>query len=113
MPKVTFVKEKHTIEVPEGAILRDEALKAGIALHRGFRRMANCRGHGTCATCRVLVTNGMENLSPKRSWERCRLGVSWVAIGFEDQMRLACQTKVYGDIEVETQPRLHQGKPFW
>src|SRR5690554_1143074 len=36
MPIVKFVKEKKEIEVPEGANLRSEALKAGIYVNQGF-----------------------------------------------------------------------------
>ena len=63
MPKVVFIKEKRELEVPEGANLRDEAVKAGIQVNfeaidtpTGFLgRYLNCRGLGLCGTCRVLV----------------------------------------------------------
>ena len=49
MPIVKFVKEKKEIEVPEGANLRAEAVKAGINLNQGFNgfgasinKFANC-----------------------------------------------------------------------
>ena len=35
MPLVKFVKDKKEIEVPEGAVLRTEAIKAGINLNCG------------------------------------------------------------------------------
>jgi len=43
--------------------------------------------------------------------ERCRFKyvpdpVMMAYIGHEDTMRLACQTRVTGDIEVETQPKM-------
>ena len=55
MPSVKFFNEDKTIEVPAGANLRAEALKAGINVYRRRHRILNCRGHGTCGTCRVLV----------------------------------------------------------
>ena len=114
MPKVKFVNENKTIDVAEGANLRDEALKAGIDVYRWRHKVVNCHGHGTCGTCRVLIRKGMENTSPESRWERFRLGISMVSIGFEDQMRLSCQTKVLGDIEVETRPPLNMsGEKFW
>jgi ferredoxin len=114
MPKVKFINEHVTIEVPEGANLREEAMKNGIQVYRGLRRFVHCRGHGSCAMCRVLVHQGMENASPKSWWERFRLGISMVSIGFEDKMRLSCQTRVMGDLEVETQPPLNMsGEKFW
>jgi ferredoxin len=114
MPKVTFVKEKRDIEVPAGANLRQEALKAGIQLYPGLSRIFNCRGLGSCGTCRVHVKKGMENLSPKGFKERLRLALSMFAIGHENEVRLACQTKVLGDCAVETQPEFNLwGENFW
>jgi ferredoxin len=55
----------------------------------------------------VLVTKGMENTSPKGLLESGRRGVSLAYIGNESTMRLACQTKVEGDITVTTCPPLN------
>jgi ferredoxin len=55
----------------------------------------------------VLVTKGMENTSPKGILESARLAVSLAAIGNEQTMRLACQTRVEGDITVTTCPPLN------
>src|ERR1700736_5857222 len=81
MPKVTFVNEKCDIEVPEGANLREEALKAAIQVNfqpgpgmETLSRYLHCRGHGTCGSCLVLVKKGLENLTPKSGWEKFRLG---------------------------------------
>lgn len=114
MPTVRFVNENREIEVPEGANLRQEALKAGINVYRLRHRWTNCRGKGLCATCRVIIRKGMENTSPMGSRERARLKASMVYVGNEDKMRLSCMTKVHGDIEVETQPALNLfGERFW
>jgi hypothetical protein len=55
----------------------------------------------------------MENASPMGMWEKFRFYnplpdplPSMAYIGNEDSMRLACQTRVLGDLEVETGPRL-------
>lgn len=105
MPKIKFVNEKTEIEVPEGANLRKEARKAGIMLYPGLARFFNCRGLGSCGTCRVLISDGtLDKASPKGIKERIRLAVSWFQIGHEKNMRLACQTKVMGDLEVTTRP---------
>ncbi len=60
MPKITFVNDKKEIEVLAGANLREEALKAGVEVYSGLDKYLNCRGHGLCGTCRVLVKAGME-----------------------------------------------------
>jgi 2Fe-2S ferredoxin len=118
MPKVVFVNEKKEIEVPAGANLRDEAIKAGItvnfAMGSALLGKLNCLGHGTCATCKVLVKKGMENLSPPGPWERFRLWTLMSAIGHEDEMRLACRVQVNGDCTIETNPPFNlSGENFW
>ena len=107
MPKITFANEKKEIQVPEGANLRQEALQAGVALYPGVHKVLNCHGFGSCGTCRVLITKGMENCSSKGIIEGARLGVSLAYIGNEETMRLACQTRVNGDITVTTCPPLN------
>lgn len=107
MPTITFTSEKKEIQVPAGANLRKEALRAGVQLYPGVHKFLNCHGFGQCGSCRVLITKGMENTSRKGLLESARLAVSLAAIGNEDKMRLACQTKVNGDITVETKPPLN------
>jgi ferredoxin len=107
MPIVNFVNEKKQVQVPDGANLRKEALKADIPLYPGIHKYANCRGLAQCASCRVLITKGMENASRMGFLEKIRLKFSFVYIGNEDTMRLACQTKVLGDMDVITKPPLN------
>lgn len=107
MPTITFANEKKEIQVPEGANLRKEALRAGVKLYPGVHAIVNCHGFGQCGSCRVLITKGMENTSRKGLLESARLAVSLAAIGNEDTMRLACQTRVKGDITVTTCPPLN------
>ena len=107
MPTITFTNEKKEIQVPAGANLRKEALQAGVSLYPGIHKVANCHGFGTCGSCRVLVTKGMENTSPKGLLESARLGVSLAYIGNESTMRLACQPRVEGDTAVPPCPPLN------
>jgi ferredoxin len=121
MPLVKFIKENKEIDVPHGANLRQEAIKAGINVHQGFNgfgatinKILNCHGLGQCGTCRVLVTKGMENTSPMGAIEKLRFYnplpdplPCMAFIGNETTMRLACRTKVLGDIEVETGPQVN------
>ena len=129
MPIVKFIKEKKEIEVPKGANLRKEAMKAGINLHQGvngigasINQYLNCHGLGQCGTCRVKIVKGIENASPIGWVESVRLKVPvptpitpfaldpvpcLAYIGNEDTMRLSCQTLVNGDMEVETGPELN------
>ena len=121
MPLVKFIKENKEIDVPHGANLRQEAIKAGINVHQGvngfgatINKILNCHGIGQCGTCRVLITKGMENTSPMGVVEKIRFYnpvpdplPCMAFIGNENTMRLACRTKVLGDIEVETGPQLN------
>jgi ferredoxin len=100
--------------VPAGANLRTEATRAGIDVYSGFDKYLNCRGNGLCGTCRVLVKKGAENLSPKTTVERLKLGMMLSSIGHEEEMRLSCQVKVNGDCSIETRPAMNlYGENFW
>jgi len=129
MPIIKFVREKREIEVPVGANLRGEAIKAGINPHQGINglgaglnKFLNCHGLGQCGTCRVRILKGMDHASPMGLVERLRLRVPvptpvtpggidplpcLAYIGNEETMRLSCQTRVLGDMEVETGPELN------
>jgi ferredoxin len=118
MPSVKFVNEKKTIEVPAGANLRKEALKAGIELYPGIHSVLNCHGFRLCASCRVMIKKGQENVRPQGLFERVRMFLGpilqFARIGHEKDLRLACATRVLGDIEVETQPGVNwHGERFW
>lgn len=118
MPKVTIANEKRELEVPAGSNLRAELRKQGIAVYKGVDKLLNCRGLGLCGTCRVLVTKGMENLSPKTIREKINfnahpLGIFY-SIGRENEIRLSCQVQVNGDCTIETRPALNtSGENFW
>ena len=120
MPKVTFVSEKLEIEVPHGANLREEAMKAGVEVYQGINRYLNCFGHGTCGTCKIAVKKGAENLSQKGAMEKLTLWRMLSVVGHEQEARLACQCSVLGDCTIETKPPLPlspepdaKGKFFW
>ncbi len=114
MPVVNFVSEKKQVQVPDGSNLRREALKAGVKLYNGLNGMGaglneifNCHGLGTCGTCRVLITKGMDHASPMGTLEKANLKMgpaSFAYIGNEDNMRLACRVAIHGDMEVVTRP---------
>jgi ferredoxin len=107
MPIVNFVNEKKQIEVPAGANLRKEAIKAGVNLYPHVHKVFNCHGLAQCAACRVLITKGLENASPMGMIEKVSLNLSMSYIGNEANMRLSCQTQVQGDMDVVTKPPLN------
>ena len=122
MPTVKFTKEKKEIEVPAGTDLRTAAMKAGVGVYDGFNGIGaklnslfNCHGWGLCGTCRVNVTQGMENTNPLTLREKLKFKTPiptpvpdplpcLAYIGNEETMRVACMTQIEGDVEVETGP---------
>ena len=118
MAKITFVNEKKSIDVEPGSNLRKVALENGVPLYWGPHKIFNCMGFGHCGSCKVLITKGEENVSQPGLWERMRILAGpllffW-RIGNEKQLRLSCQCRVNGDIEVETTPSGNwHGERFW
>jgi ferredoxin len=110
MPTITLVREGRTLEVPDGANLREVLLANGIAVYRSPDDIVNCRGHGLCGTCLVEV-EPLSALTGVTFREKAKL---WQYEG--RPMRLSCQAKVQGDCRILTQPQLAQGwmaHPFY
>jgi ferredoxin len=107
MPKIHFTKEKKVVECEAGANLRRVALANGVQVYPGLKKYFNCHGFSQCGECRIHVLKGMENLSPKTFKERFRIAVSWFKLGHEHEVRLSCQARVLGDVEVLTQPEFN------
>jgi adenylate cyclase len=83
--QIEFIGEK-TIGIKEGQTILSAALQAGVPHFNA------CRGRAQCSTCRVLVVDGIENLSPVNEAEaelRKRIVCS-------PNTRLACQTTMKG-----------------
>ncbi len=93
MPKVTACGK--TFECADGSNLRQVLLKNGIELYNGTAGVINCHGLGTCGTCAVEVEGEVSELQWR---EKTRLSVPPHSAG--SGRRLACQTKVLGDVKV-------------
>jgi len=98
MATIRFVNENREIFVAEGANLRLKALENQIDLYKMMAKLLNCGGNGQCGTCVVEIVEGSENLSPRTEAENRKLKRK------PDSYRLACQTKVLGDVSVKTKP---------
>jgi ferredoxin len=98
MPKVTIQNEARTVEVPEGANLREALKREKVDLYFGLWAFLNCRGKGLCGKCDVVVLEGRGNLSGMTPKERRRAGTDELTI------RLACQAQVNGDVVINTKP---------
>jgi len=91
-PRVTYFDDNLVVEVeePEQTIL-------GISQRHRIPHMSECGGHARCTTCRVRCLDGLANLSPRTEAE----SVIAAARGWDPFTRLACQTRVLGDVIVE------------
>ncbi|MBD3192706.1 MAG: DUF4445 domain-containing protein [Candidatus Heimdallarchaeota archaeon] len=85
---VTFQPEGIIVEVPLGETILTATKKAGIIL------TIPCGGHGRCGKCKVLINKGQNSL--KGDFHTKTLTLKEI----EDGYRLACQTKVEGDLEI-------------
>ena len=92
MPTIRFAKKFPEIQVQDGAILMDELLLAGLPV------ASSCHGDGVCGKCRVQILEGAENLSQVQELERMLRERLKVPSGY----RISCQTKIHGDILIDT-----------
>ncbi len=101
MPTVYFEAENRKVEVPEGTTLRKAAKKAGVSVYGSVNKVLNCRGFGLCGTDRVLVSPH-ECINQPTFFEK-------LSAGENAKVRLACQTKIAGDVVVDTAPAMEFG----
>ena len=90
MVKVHFLLEDLLVEAPAGTTLQAVADVAGADITFGCRT-------GSCGTCRVQVTEGLEHCSAPGPEERDFLQ----NLNAPPDQRLACQVCVHGDIVVD------------
>ena len=90
MPKVKFLSDNVTVEVPVGTRLADVADDVEATLPFGCR-------DAMCGTCIMNVVDGMENLQPMAESER------EVLENYEatPNQRLGCQAIIHGDVVIE------------
>lgn len=100
MPTVRF--RDREFDCVHGAVLRDVLLAGNESPHNGASGVVNCRGLGSCGTCAVEVSGPVSDRTRR---ERLRLRVP--PHDPDSGLRLACQTRVLGDVTVEK----HAG--FW
>ncbi|MBE9223129.1 (2Fe-2S)-binding protein [Cyanobacterium stanieri LEGE 03274] len=93
MPMVEFQGKKIHCQV--GDNLRQVLLKNDAPLYNGKAKYINCMGIGSCGTCAVQILGEVN--SP--NWKDKARRFLWPHSPEKD-LRLACQTKVLGDIKV-------------
>ena len=88
-----------TLEVPDGANLRQALLDAGLSPYARLTRQLNCGGRGLCATCGVWLEAGAPAPNHWHDQLAARFGYP----------RLSCQITVTGDLTA----RLVTDKRIW
>src|ERR1700741_1300436 len=82
---IEFVGEK-VVEISNGQSILDASLSAGIPHFHA------CGGNAQCSTCRVLIIEGNDRMTPPNQKE----GLLKSQMHFPPNVRLACQTHVTG-----------------
>lgn len=88
--KIHLFKEHKQINCPEDSSILESTLAAGI------NHTHICGGNAKCSTCRVSIMEGLENCNPRNEAEQNMAG----KLKFPSDIRLACQTKITGDISI-------------
>ena len=90
MATVKFINENKEVSVADGATILEAARKAGITIE------SPCNGTGVCGKCKVRLAAG--DGDSIATGGRHRLPAQEVQKGYV----LACETRIYGDITVDT-----------
>jgi adenylate cyclase len=90
MPRVTYFDETTLEDVPKGQTLLDVSIR-----HR-IPHLHQCGGYGRCTTCRVQILDGLSNVSSRGEVEQKVASRR----GWDKFTRLACQTRVEGDVVI-------------
>ena len=90
MPNIIFLPDNQRISAKENKTILEVAQQSNIPLTHV------CKGNGRCSTCRIKIVEGIENVLPRSESEQAIA----IQMGFSSDIRLACQSKIIGDITV-------------
>ncbi|MGA2232733.1 MAG: peroxidase family protein [Tepidisphaeraceae bacterium] len=90
MPSINFENDRVVESADAGQTLLEVSLAAGIP------HVHACGGNARCSTCRVMVRDGLEHLSPRNAAEETLA----LRKGLDPNIRLACQTHADGPCRV-------------
>jgi ferredoxin len=68
-----------------------------VSIAHKIPHFRECGGHGRCTTCRVRILDGIQHVSPRTARET----EVAEALRWDRFTRLACQTRVSGDVVLE------------
>jgi 2Fe-2S ferredoxin len=95
MHKIHVMPLDRVIEAADGASIMEAANAVGLYWP------TTCGGQGECTTCAGVVLSGGENLSEMGRSEKRSLLENRGAAVLNRPIRLCCQARVYGDVQVE------------
>jgi ferredoxin len=87
MPKLTFLANGQTFEVPEGTSFLEFCQSHDVPHDFGCTV-------GSCGTCRCVIESGAENVNPRSDDERETVEMCTDVA----QARLGCQLTIRGDV---------------
>ena len=90
MPKILCLPDHKEFDVAEGETILEAALRADIP------HAYACGGNAKCSTCRIWILDGHDQYEVPGERERALSE----PLGFGPEMRLACQTRVSGDVRL-------------
>jgi class 3 adenylate cyclase/nitrite reductase/ring-hydroxylating ferredoxin subunit len=90
MPKIVCLPDNTQFSIGEAETILQASLRAGV------QHAHACGGLARCSTCRVWILEGLEHCSERSELERAIAG----PLRFGPEVRLACQTKVSGDLKL-------------
>ena len=90
MMKITCLPDRKEVDVGDGETILEATLRANLAHAHA------CGGQARCSTCRVWILEGLENCVARSDRERSLAD----RLRFGPEVRLACQTKVVGDVKL-------------
>ena len=90
MPRISYLPDNRVVDAAKGETILQTSLAQKI------RHTHVCGGKARCSTCRVVVVSGLEYCLSRNEKEQAMAE----RLQFSPEIRLACQTRVGGDITV-------------
>lgn len=90
MANIVCLPDKRELEVRRDETILEATLRAGIPHAHA------CGGHGKCSTCRIWILDGLDHCENRNEDEKALA----LKLGFGSEVRLACQTKLWGDVKL-------------
>jgi class 3 adenylate cyclase/nitrite reductase/ring-hydroxylating ferredoxin subunit len=92
MPKLMYVDTNKSYDFKSGKSILN------VSISNNVNHLHACGGLGKCSTCRVQITEGLDNCAPRSDKEQNIAE----KLEFPDDIRLACQTTLNGDVAIRT-----------